>query len=69
MEIAVCVHCEQRPVAASFGLCSVCHAIKGIRKIYVRHRGWTPAWEAHLRRLTERVKKQLPLFTDETGRE
>jgi hypothetical protein len=66
---AACAHCEQRPAGAGLGLCSVCHAVKGIRKLYVRHRGWTPAWEAHLRRLRERAQKQLPLFSDETSRD
>jgi hypothetical protein len=40
----------------------VCHAAKGIRKLYVRRKGWTPQWEAHLRRLARRAQARLPLF-------
>jgi hypothetical protein len=36
----------------------------GIRMCYVKRRGWTPEWEAHLRRLTERAKRRLPLFPE-----
>jgi hypothetical protein len=43
-------------------LCARCHAVKNVRLLYVRRRGWTPAWEAHLRRLAERARLHLPLF-------
>jgi hypothetical protein len=59
---SVCLHCERRPVCNGLGLCAACNAVKGIRVLYVRRRGWTPQWEAHLRRLTERAKARLPLF-------
>ncbi len=59
---SVCLHCELRPAASRLGLCSGCHAIKGIRVLYLRRRGWTPAWEAHLRCLAERARLRLPLF-------
>jgi len=58
----VCIHCEQRPAVSGLGLCSVCHAGKNIRVLYLRRRGWTPEWEMHLRRLTARAKQRLPLF-------
>lgn len=62
----VCLHCERRPGADALGLCAVCVARPCIRVLYtVRRHGWTPAWEAHLRRLTERASKKLPLFADE----
>jgi hypothetical protein len=57
-----CLHCERRPLAHRLGLCSRCAASRAIRVLYERRRGWTPAWEAHLRRLTERARRQLPLF-------
>lgn len=58
----LCVHCEQRPSATALDLCEVCHAVKSIRVLYLRRRGWTPEWEQHLRRLTARAKLRLPLF-------
>jgi hypothetical protein len=58
----LCLHCERRPAVTGRGLCPVCDGVKGIRVLYVRRRGWTPAWEAHLRRLTERASRGLPLF-------
>ena len=62
---AVCLHCERRPPAGALGLCAVCHGRPCIRVLYaVRRHGWTPAWEAHLRRLAERAKRGLPLFGD-----
>jgi hypothetical protein len=61
-----CVHCEERPAANGLGLCPACNARRGTRVLYLRRRGWTPEWEAHLRRLTRRAKLRLPLF-DETG--
>jgi hypothetical protein len=61
----VCLHCERRPSAGPLSLCAVCHARSGIRVLYaVRRHGWTPKWEAHLLRLTDRAKKKLPLFED-----
>ncbi len=60
----VCIHCEQRPPITGRDLCPACHAVKGIRVLYLRRRGWTPEWEAHLRRLTERAEQRLPLFPD-----
>ena len=65
----VCLHCERRPAAAPLGLCAACRARGCTRMLYeVRRRGWTPEWEAHLRRLTERAKKKLPLFGDDADR-
>jgi hypothetical protein len=59
---ATCLHCEKRPAATGLGLCPRCHAVNGIRVLYLKRRGWTPEWEAHLRRLTERARQRLPLF-------
>ncbi len=58
----LCVHCERRPSAAALDLCEVCRAVKSIRVLYLRRRGWTPQWEQHLRRLAARAKLRLPLF-------
>ncbi len=57
-----CQHCEQQPAVNRLGLCAACHARKGVRALYLRRRNWTPAWEAHLRRLAERARRRLPLF-------
>jgi hypothetical protein len=62
----LCVHCEQRPSTTELDLCTVCHAVKSIRVLYLRRRGWTPEWEQHLRRLTARAKQRLPLFPRES---
>lgn len=59
---AACLFCERQPAATRLGLCARCHAIKGVRRLYLRRHGWTPAWEAHLRRLAERARLRLPLF-------
>ena len=65
----VCLHCERRPPAGLLGLCEVCRAKRGVRVLYARRRkGWTPRWEEHLRRLAERAKKKLPLFSEEAER-
>ena len=61
----LCVHCEQRPSTSPLDLCSVCHAAKNIRVLYLHRRGWTSEWELHLRRLTARAKLRLPLFPRE----
>ena len=61
-DLALCLHCERQPPAHRLGLCARCAATGHIRVLYRRRRGWTPAWEAHLRRLTERARRQLPLF-------
>ena len=36
--------------------------LPAIRRLYRRRSDWTPAWEAHLLRLTERARRRLPLF-------
>jgi hypothetical protein len=64
-EVALCLHCEKAAAASGLGLCPACHAVRGIRKLYVRRRGWTPQWERHLRRLTDRARRRLPLFEDD----
>jgi hypothetical protein len=61
----LCLHCEQRPNGTELGLCTVCHTVENIRVLYLRRRRWTPQWELHLRRLTERARQGLPLFPDE----
>jgi hypothetical protein len=58
----LCLHCEQTPAASRFGLCERCGAQKGIRVLYVRRRGWTPEFEAHLMGLRRRAEQKLPLF-------
>jgi hypothetical protein len=45
-------------------LCAACNARAGVRVLYRRRRDWTPAWEAHLRRLTAQASAGLPLFDD-----
>ena len=32
--------------------------------LYLRRRGWTPAWEEHLRRLARRARARQPLFEE-----
>jgi hypothetical protein len=62
-----CVHCEARPAANGLGLCADCNGHFGTRMLYLRRRGWTPEWEAHLRRLTRRAQLRLPLFDEPTA--
>jgi hypothetical protein len=61
----LCLHCERRRRSQGLVLCSRCNARKLIRQLYVRRRGWTPQWEAHLRRLTARARSRLPLFDND----
>jgi hypothetical protein len=62
MSDPVCLHCERAPAGNGLGLCPTCDAVPGIRVLYLRRRGWTPAWEEHLRRLACRARAGLPLF-------
>jgi hypothetical protein len=64
LEPTHCLHCERRPACGGLGLCARCQAVRGIRQLYVRRRGWTPQWEEHLRRLAGRARRRLPLFDD-----
>lgn len=66
MDSTRCVHCEREAERNDVGLCPACRAVETIRVLYVRRRGWTPAWERHLRRLTRRARAGLPLFEDST---
>jgi hypothetical protein len=60
---SLCLHCERRPCAGPLGLCGRCVTAPGVRVLYTRRRhGWTPQWEAHLRRLAARARLRLPLF-------
>jgi hypothetical protein len=59
---ALCLHCERQPRSHRLGLCARCARVRGIRLIYLKRRHWTPEWDAHLRRLAERARRQLPLF-------
>jgi hypothetical protein len=64
VDVPLCLHCEKAEAAGGLGLCPACHAVPGIRVLYVRRRGWTPQWELHLRRLADRARRRLPLFED-----
>ena len=59
---ATCLHCEKAPAVSRFGLCEGCRSQRGIYRLYVRRRGWTPEFEAHLMRLRRRAEQKLPLF-------
>lgn len=57
-----CIHCELQPAALPSSLCVRCKSFSGIRRLYLRRRGWTQRWETHLLKLTRRAQQQLPLF-------
>jgi hypothetical protein len=57
-----CRHCEAAPAVSRFGLCEHCRSRRGIRQLYLRRRGWTPEFEAHLMRLRRHAEQKLPLF-------
>lgn len=59
-----CEHCENPGTLDERGLCATCQQVESICVLYTRRRGWTPAWEENLRRLTRRAKLRLPLFED-----
>jgi hypothetical protein len=59
---SLCLHCERNRALTDKGLCDRCHRQDGIRELYLRRRGWTPQWEAHLIHLTRRAQSRLPLF-------
>jgi hypothetical protein len=66
MDAPLCLHCERAPYSAdpqvrALRLCERCGAQRGLRRIYRRRRGWTPAWDAHLQRLVERARLGLPV--------
>jgi hypothetical protein len=60
---SLCVHCELLPKHDSSFLCTRCKSMAGIRRLYLRRRGWTPHWDAHLHLLSQKAKLQKPLFT------
>jgi hypothetical protein len=57
-----CLHCDGQPPTNRLGLCAGCHAIPGVRRLYLRRRGWSPAWEQRLRALAERANNRQDLF-------
>jgi hypothetical protein len=62
-----CLHCERVVAVNALGLCAGCNGVSGVRRLYQRRRGWTPAWEEHLRKLARRARQQLPLFEEKEG--
>lgn len=60
---SLCLHCELLPKEDSSLLCPRCKSMAGIRRLYLRRRGWTPHWDAHLQHLSQKAKRQQPLFT------
>ena len=60
---SLCIHCELLPKHDSSLLCARCKSMAGIRRLYLRRRGWTPHWDAHLNILSQKAKLQMPLFT------
>jgi hypothetical protein len=58
----LCLHCERAPQANAYRLCERCVTFKGLRNIYKKRPGWTPAWDAHVQKLVDRASKGLPLF-------
>lgn len=62
---ALCQHCEQAAAGDNdLHLCDACFRVSGIRRLYEPRDDWPPWWEEHLRRLTERARRQLPLFPE-----
>ncbi len=64
---AVCLHCEQRPRSVDaryrhLRLCDACAAVRGLRIVYRRRRGWTRERDRRIQALVERAKARLPLF-------
>jgi hypothetical protein len=70
--VPVCLHCERAPQSQAprvkyLRLCDGCGAVAGLRRVYRRPPGWTPAWDAHMQRLVERARLGLPVRIDEPG--
>ena len=63
----ICLHCE-RAAALREGpyrqlrLCDVCSAHAGLRRVYRKARGATPADEERIQALVDRASAGLPLF-------
>lgn len=58
-----CCHCESQPISNHHALlCDRCRSFSGIRRLYLRRRGWSRRWDNHLLNLTRRAQQQLPLF-------
>ena len=58
MNAMLCLHCERAPQSTlprlrCLRLCDRCGAIRALRRIYRRPRGWTSAWDAHIQQLVE----------------
>ena len=58
----LCLHCERALAVSRLMLCERCRKMKGVRVLYLRRRGWTPEFEAHLMSLRRRAEQKLPLF-------
>ncbi len=59
----LCIHCDLMPIERPASLCCRCKATASIRRLYLRRRGWTPAWETHLRTLTAKAQQKKSLFS------
>lgn len=64
-----CLHCEAAPQEHYLRLCLQCAGKYGIPRLYKKTTRWTPAWDAHLQKLSERARAGLPLFSDEPAKE
>jgi hypothetical protein len=63
----LCLHCEERPRSTdprhrTLRLCDLCAAVRGLRIVYRRRRGWTRERDRRIQALVERAKAGLPLF-------
>ena len=63
-----CLYCGSHPSSNRQGVCARCWALRGVRTLFRRRRGWNPGWELHLRRLARQASKNLPLNQDQSDR-
>lgn len=65
----LCDWCGQHPCHAHPSLCDRCANEGSVACLYRGSRQHSPEWEQHLRQLSERAKRRLPLFGAEQAEE